>query len=187
VSVVDDHQQRSIARDIREQVQHGHRDPEALGRRLMRQAKRGIQRGALHLAQLARTSPDGPQQLVQPRKRKIRLRLNTRRGQHRHTELTCRPLGHGQQARLADARLPVNHECPATSGNVVQQRRQQPLLLHATQQRHGFVISRHAHEHPSSHAASAACQSPKTAAQAMATRPRMRKSCVSILLGVAED
>ena len=42
-------------------------------------------------------------------------------------------LGLGQQARLADAGLAVQHERLAARGHVVQERRQEPLLLEATE------------------------------------------------------
>ena len=146
VGVLDDQQERSIGGDVREQVESGHRDPEVLGRGLVRQAEGGIERGALDVAELARTIAHGPEQLMQPGERQMRLRLHTGRGEHRHAPLACRPLGLGEQTRLADAGLAVKHERLAARGNVVQERRQEALFLEATQERRSFVMSRREHE-----------------------------------------
>ena len=45
--------------DVREQVERGHGDPEGLGRGVLRQAERGVERGALDVAELAARSRTG--------------------------------------------------------------------------------------------------------------------------------
>jgi len=79
----------------------------------VRKTEGGIECRALGLAELARTSANGPQQLVQPRERQVCLRLNT------VLESTAMP--HSRAVRSV---------C------------QEPLLLEATQQRRIFVTSR---------------------------------------------
>jgi hypothetical protein len=133
VGVLDDEQERSVGGDVREQVESGHRDPEVLRRGFVCQAESGIERGALNVAEFARTIAHGPEQLVQPGKRQMRLRLHTGRREHRHAPLTGHSLGLGQQTRLADAGLAAKDERVTARGNVVQERRQETLFLEATQ------------------------------------------------------
>jgi hypothetical protein len=64
VGVLHDHQQWSIGGDIREEVEDGHRNPEVLGRRLVRKAKSGIERSSLDGTQFARPVAHGSQQLM---------------------------------------------------------------------------------------------------------------------------
>jgi hypothetical protein len=119
VGVLDDEQERSIGGDVRHQIESGHCDPERFGRGFVRQAEGGIECAALDVAELARTIAHGSEQLMQPGKRQMCLRLHTSRGEHGHTPLACRSLGLGEQTRLADAGLPVKHERLAARGDVV--------------------------------------------------------------------
>ena len=127
-------------------VERGHRDPEGLGRGLVRQAEGSIERGTLGVAQFACTIAHGPQQLMQSGKRQMSLRLHAGRSEHGHAPLTRRQLGLGEQPRLADTGLAVKHERLAADGNVVQDRRQEPLLLEPTYERRSSVMSRREHQ-----------------------------------------
>ena len=68
MGVLDDDQERSAGGDVREEVEDGHGNPEVLGRRVVRKAESGIERGALNVAELARTIADRSKQLMQARK-----------------------------------------------------------------------------------------------------------------------
>ena len=90
-----------------------------LGRGLVGETESGIERGALDVAELARTIAHGSKQLVQPRKRQMSLRLHTCRGEHRHTALARHSFADRHQTRLADAGLAAEHECLASRSNAV--------------------------------------------------------------------
>jgi hypothetical protein len=91
---------------------------------------------------------DGSEQLVQSGERQMRLRLNTGRREQRHAPRARRSLGLGQQTRLSDAGFSVQHERLAAHGDVVQERRQELVLLEATEERRILVMRRPEHDLP---------------------------------------
>jgi hypothetical protein len=103
-----------------------------LGRGLVREAERGIERCALDVRELGRTFANRPQQLMQARERQMGLGLDTGRAEHSHAARMCRSHGLSDQTRLADTGLAMEHERLSVHGDVVEQRRQEVLFLKAT-------------------------------------------------------
>jgi hypothetical protein len=95
----------------------------------VRQTERGIQRGALDVAESVGTVPHGPEQLMQACERQMCLRLHTRGAEHAHASITCRLLRLGQQTRFADSGLAAEHQGVTVRRNVFQQRRQEAQFL----------------------------------------------------------
>jgi hypothetical protein len=125
-------QQRSIGRHLRDEIEDGHRNSVVLGRGLVRQAERGIERCALNLGEVSRTLADGPEQLMQSGERQMRLGLHTSRGENGHAAFACRSHGLIQQARLADTGFATKDERLSVHGDVVEERRQEFLFLKVT-------------------------------------------------------
>jgi hypothetical protein len=76
----------------------------------------------------------------------MRLGLHTVGGEHGYASLTSLSRGLDEQTRLSDTQLAAKHECLATCCDLVQQRRQEPLFVCATEQRRDLVACRSEHK-----------------------------------------
>jgi hypothetical protein len=100
-----------------------------LGRGFVCQAESSIEGGALHIAEIARAPAHRPEQLMQPRKRQVSLRLHTHRRKNRHPPLARSTRRLLEQPGLAYTGLAAKDERPPARENIVQKRLQQSLLL----------------------------------------------------------
>jgi hypothetical protein len=78
----------------------------------------------------------------------VRLGLHANGRENEHAPRTCLLRGPGQQPRLPDPGLATEHERLAARGHVVQERRQQPPFLHATDQWRSLIRSCADHQTP---------------------------------------
>ena len=83
---------------------------------------------------------------MQAGKWQVRFGLHAGRGEHGHASLARLSRGLSEQTRLADARLAAEHERLAPRRDLVQQRRQEPLFVCATEQRRDLVACRSEHK-----------------------------------------
>ena len=121
VGVIDDEQHRRIGRDLRDEVERGHRDPVVLRHNLVRQSEGGVKRVPLTEAANRQHARVRAEHLMQIRKRQMGFGLRAGRGEHGHASLASRSRGLRQQTRLADTRLAAEHERSARAADVIQQ------------------------------------------------------------------
>jgi hypothetical protein len=149
LGVLGQDQQRRLGCDLAEQVEHGHRDPEPLRRRIGAQPEGGVEHRPLRGGQVRHLGTQRAQQLMQARERQISLGLHPGRAQHHQTAFAGQVSRHREQPRLADARLAVQHQRAATRAGTAQQRGDQTDLGAPAEQRPGVARrARHLLNHP---------------------------------------
>ena len=91
-------------------MQGRQRDNKGLGRPLVGHSKRGIKRSPLRWREVIGVGKDGEQKLVQTRKWKVRLALNSRGRQNLNSAFSS-PVARGcDQRGFADACLAANYD-----------------------------------------------------------------------------
>ena len=85
---------------------------------------------------------------MQPRKGEMGFALHTERLEDGHAPVTGRPLGFEQQARLADTGLSLEQKEMPARRSLVHERRQQVLLVWASNQWRVVAASRSKHRRP---------------------------------------
>ena len=111
LGVVDQHQQRAVLRQQRQQGQHGEPGQQRIGgHRIGGQRERTEQRFRLPVRQGRHPVQHRPQQLVQAGERQVLLGLPAGRGQHPQPRRPGLPFRIGEQDGLAHPRLAQQHQ-----------------------------------------------------------------------------
>jgi hypothetical protein len=111
--IVGDEQQRSGLRGLHQEIQRRQGNQEEVWRNGIAQAKRRLQRGAVRRRKSVEAPEQRLQQLMQPGKRQMCLRLRTRNGQRPHPA-GCRVLAtFRHQRRFSDASLAAHDDSTA--------------------------------------------------------------------------
>jgi hypothetical protein len=119
--IVGDEQQRNGLRSLHQEIQCRQSNQEQVWRNGIAQAERRLQRGALRRRKNVELSEQRLQQLMQPRKRQMCLRLRTINGQRPHPA-GCRVLAAlRHQRRFSDASLAAHDDRTATLTRTVDQ------------------------------------------------------------------
>jgi hypothetical protein len=146
VGVLCDQQDRSLLRDLREQVERGHGDAEVLGRGAVDQAERPVERGLVHRGQIRRAGAHRAQELMQTRETQAGFGLNSRRRQDRDAAFACGRHRLGEQAGLTDPRFAPQHECGTAVLDAFQQGDETLRLDLAAKERAAVIARRSEHE-----------------------------------------
>jgi hypothetical protein len=135
--VVDDEEHRPVRRDVGHEPQRGEADQIDVGDGFARnQGERHLEGVPLKLGEPVEPVEERQQQLVQPGEGQARLGLHRSGPEHAHPLPTCPCRRRCQQGRLADTRVPANHERTAAAVNPVDEAREpRQLLLSADQDR----------------------------------------------------
>jgi hypothetical protein len=116
--VIDQADQRLLLGHVGEQAQNRQPEEKTIWRRPVTNAERSPQRIALRHRQTFQVIQHRRQQLMQPGKRKLHLRLNTCGAHHPAARRLVDQVV--QQGRLAHARLAAQYQCPAlTRANIL--------------------------------------------------------------------
>jgi len=135
LQVINDRQQRNLARRLAEQRERGLEHDEPV-RRLTGVAGDGSQRLTVQRAQQHQVGPQWPQELGQPGETHPGPEFAARRAQHLQARGQRGFFGRVQQRRLAHAGLAGEQERPAMGGGPLQERRGQPQFLVSSDECH---------------------------------------------------
>lgn len=137
--VVDQAQQRTLSRCVREQAQDCQRDEKSLLASASRQAERSAERVGLRIREPAHVSHRREQELVRRGERELRLRRDADTAQNEHvTSLLACVL---EQRRLADSRVAANDESAAARSAGAVQELADPDLLRIAAEQHGRIVT----------------------------------------------